>query len=66
MHGGQKHGVLASALVVLQIQRDGFVDHRANPVTHVATQAQKIQAGFVVNQHRQAHFGVFANVGQLA
>jgi hypothetical protein len=63
MHGRQKHGVFAGALVVLQIQRDGFVDDRANPVTHVATQAPKIQAGFMINQHRQAHAGVF-DVGQ--
>ena len=46
------------------VQRDRLVDHRADAITDVAAQAEEIEAGFVVDQHRDAHFRL-VDVGQL-
>ena len=52
------------ARVVLHIERDGFVNRRANAVTDVTAHTQKVQAGFVVHQYRQPHLGL-GDVGQF-
>ena len=53
MHRGQEHGVLAGTLVVLKHQRDGLVDQRTDAVADVASQAEEIEAGFMVHQNRE-------------
>jgi hypothetical protein len=64
VNGGQEHGVAAGTLIGLHVQRDRLVDDRADAVADIATQAEEVQAGFVVDQYRDAHLGL-VDVGQL-
>jgi hypothetical protein len=45
------------------VERDRLVDHRADAVADIAAQAEEVQAGLVVDQHREAHLGL-VDVGQ--
>jgi hypothetical protein len=49
-------GVPSGARVDLPVERDGLVDHRADAIADVAAQAEEIEAGLLVDEHRQTHF----------
>ena len=53
-----------SPRVRLQIEGNRLVDDRTDAVADIAAQAEEIQAGFVVDQHRHTHLGL-VDVGQL-
>ncbi|VFS82687.1 Uncharacterised protein [Salmonella enterica subsp. enterica] len=47
--------MFAGAHVAIQLQRDGLIDFRAFAVTNVAAQPLKVEAVFLIQQHRQPH-----------
>lgn len=65
MHRRQQHRMAVRTRIVHQLEGDRLVDCRAHAVAHVATQAQEVEAGLLVDQHREPHAGL-ADVGELA
>jgi hypothetical protein len=64
MHRRQEHGVTAGTRLGTMLERDRLVDDRADAVADIAAQAEEVEAGFVVDQHRQPIFALLMSVSE--